>query len=415
MNELLQLMSGVWAISEEGLHSLMRRVRPGAQGSDSPAMLSFTEPERSDGLVPRQDYGRVAVLEVYGTLVKRTRWSWSGIASYENIRASLDAAMADSGVDAVVLDIDSPGGNVDGCKELADHVFSLRERKPIYALANGTMTSGAQYLGAATGNVYASSPTVRVGSIGVLALHTDWSKWNDMLGISPTWLHSGRFKVMGNPDEPLSEEASRYLQGNLDHTYNIFLADVARYLGLDPARSADWADGRVLDAEAGLELGLVKGIMTRQELIASIQEEAMTKTAAQLRNDYPEAVQEIVNSVEAKVKADAERQNGEAVAAATAQGRDEVMTMVGAVLGDAARDRLEPLMAAGVTPEQLVAIGYTPEQTEAKAGDEDARAAILDQLKAQDPAGVKAGADPASISADQKLQARIDRIGGLKI
>ncbi|MGE4553962.1 MAG: S49 family peptidase [Desulfovibrionaceae bacterium] len=423
MNTWAGLLQGPWAISEEGMRALTESLRAGGGVA-----------EAGDGAqggrerAPRRDTGGVAVIQVFGPLVKRpVAWPVGLAESYQAVRQSLDEALADPAVRAVLLDIDSPGGTVDGCRELTEHVRSVRGVKPLYALADGCATSAAFWLAAATGRIFASSPTALVGSVGVLQLHQDWSGWNQTMGIRPTWLHAGRFKALGNPDEPLDETATQYFQERLDQAYRVFVQDVAGCLGLDPGGAGSWADGQYFRAERGLELGLVHGIATREQLIGRIQEDVMTKTAAQLRAEHPEAVQEIVGATERAAQAKADKERDEAVARGRDEARGAVLALAGAALGPEAAGRLTTLLQAGVTPEQLAALGYQPGtglpgadgpgRDEAKDKDSatEPAARVLAELQRLDPAGVRPGGAVTPPTDEQKRLAAVDRMAGMEV
>ena len=428
MNDWISLLKSPWAITDEGMESLVRSLGLSRKGADGESMffsLSLNDPEMS---APRRDFGNVAVIEIYGPLVKRPMPAPQGcrVASYEAVRATVEEVLADDSMDALVLDIDSPGGTVDGCRELAEFIHSVRGSKPIIALANGQMTSAAQYVGAAADRSVASSSMTVVGSIGVIQLHVDWSKLNEEWGINPTWLHAGKFKAVGNPDSPLSTDDQAYLQERLDQAYEIFTSDVARYLGLDLGNASAWAEGQFFRATVGLELGLVHGIMTRQELIASLKEDAMTKTAAQLRNDHPEAVQEIVRSTERSTREAADKEKAEAVSQARASATNDALAMIGVILGDDAKAKLEPVLKAENDTARAVAIaqavkgggddnGNGDDKGGKDAADADkstTRATILEGLQKSDQGGVAPGGG-GGMTEEQQRAAVIEEMAKL--
>ena len=78
----------------------------------------------------------IAVIEVRGTLVQRTRTlrPYSGMTGYDGIRQNLLTALADPDIDAIALDIDSPGGEVAGCFDLVDTIYRARQVKPIWSI-----------------------------------------------------------------------------------------------------------------------------------------------------------------------------------------------------------------------------------------------------------------------------------------
>ncbi len=93
----------------------------------------------------------IAVLPIYGTLVRRTVGleAESGMASYQGLATMLDAAVADPNVAAILLDIDSAGGESGGVFDLADRVAAAAKRKPVWALANDMAFSAAYAIGSA--------------------------------------------------------------------------------------------------------------------------------------------------------------------------------------------------------------------------------------------------------------------------
>jgi signal peptide peptidase SppA len=427
MNDWISLLNKPWFISDAGMETLVRFVNGAKHGPDGGSQLFGMEWDAPQATAPRHDHGNIAVIDVFGPLVKRPVSAPRGfeVASYEAVRATLEEALDDSSVDAVILDIDSPGGTVDGCRELAEFIYSVRGVKPVTALANGGMTSAAQYIGSAADRVFAASPMTLVGSIGVIQLHLDFSKLNEQWGINPTWLHAGSRKAAGNPDEPLSKDDRAYFQERLDQAYDTFTSDVARYLGLDLGEVAAWADGQFFRAPVGQELGLVHGIKTRQELIASLKEDAMTKTAAQLRNDHPEAVQEIVSSTEQAALAKADKDKAIAVTEAATKAMDDALAMVGVVLGEEAKAKLEPVLKAdsGIAQATAIAKAMTPVKdiqdnggkdadAAANAGDKASRQAILDGLKGADQKNVAPGGQPAPTKEEQRAAA-IERMSKL--
>src|SRR4029453_14892345 len=114
--------------------------------------------------------------------------------------------MKDPAVKGVVLDVDSPGGSVYGVRELADEIRAARGQKPVEAVANAFMASAAYYIGSAAEKVWVT-PSGSAGSIGVYDAHVDLSKFTETMGEKWTFVSYGDNKLLGNPFEPLSEEA----------------------------------------------------------------------------------------------------------------------------------------------------------------------------------------------------------------
>src|SRR6266540_1634530 len=76
------------------------------------------------------------------------------------------------------------------------------------------------------------TPSGEVGSIGVYALHTEFSEADAKLGVKSTFIKAGRFKTAGNDVEPLDDESRAYLQAGVDRYYDMFTAAVAKYRGV---------------------------------------------------------------------------------------------------------------------------------------------------------------------------------------
>ena len=184
--------------------------------------------------VPRPQRGKVAVIPIHGTLVRRTSGleAESGLASYTGIAAQLDAGLASSEVAAILLDIDSPGGESGGVFDLADRIRAVAQVKPVWAVANDMAFSAAYALASAASKVFVSR-TGGIGSIGVIAMHVDQSVKDANDGIRYTAVFAGERKNDLNPHEPISNDAHAVLKAEVDRVYDLFVETVARHRGLD--------------------------------------------------------------------------------------------------------------------------------------------------------------------------------------
>lgn len=178
----------------------------------------------------------IAVIPIHGTLVKRTGGleAASGLASYQDIGAQLDMALADPSVAGILLDVDSPGGEASGSFELARRIRAAGDSKPIWALANDGAFSAAYALASAAQRLVVTE-TGGVGSIGVIALHVDQSLRDAQEGYRYTALTAGRHKNDFSPHEPLDDAARGELQAEIDRLYAIFVGQVASFRGLPEA------------------------------------------------------------------------------------------------------------------------------------------------------------------------------------
>ena len=170
----------------------------------------------------------IAVIDIAGTLVHRGAWigQSSGLTSYEGIAAQLQAALSDPGVRGIALDIDSFGGEVAGAFDLADRIRAARAQKPVHAfVAEHALSAG--YVLASQADRIILPRTGAVGSIGVVALHTDMSGALDQKGIAVTLIHAGAHKIDANPYQPLPEAVHDQMQRELEVVRFLFAETVA--------------------------------------------------------------------------------------------------------------------------------------------------------------------------------------------
>jgi ClpP class serine protease len=102
-------------------------------------------------------------------------------------------------------------------------------------------------------------------------VHDDFSKFNEELGVTVTYISAGKFKTEGNPDEPLSEEAQAHWQQLVDEPYGLFIADVAAGRNVGEAAVRDgFGQGRVLPAQMALDAGMVDSIETYEQVVTRL-------------------------------------------------------------------------------------------------------------------------------------------------
>ncbi len=191
--------------------------------------------------------GKTAVIDVSGSLVNRMDAdALSAMTNYEQLGDELLEAGTNSKIGAVVLRFDSFGGEVSGCFDLAALIADVRQQKPVYAAVDDFAFSAAYLLASACDKVFVSQ-TAGVGSIGVRAMHVDYSAMNEKMGVKPTTIFAGARKNDLSPDEPLADEAREVLQAEIDRIYGMFAEAVATARGMSVAA--------VKATEAGLYYG----------------------------------------------------------------------------------------------------------------------------------------------------------------
>lgn len=228
----------------------------------------------------------IAVLPILGTLVRRASYigAASGLTSYHDIEAMAEAAFSDPQVRAVLLEIDSSGGEAGGVFDLAQHLRQLAQTsgKPLWAIADEAALSAAYAIAAAADRLWLTR-TAEVGSIGVVAVHVDESVADAKAGLNYTFLHAGAHKVDGHPHAPLPAPVAADIQADIDQLHEQFIALVAgfRRLTSEVIRATE---ARVYRGEAALQAGLADQIGTRAEAITALQRQLAMSAGRSLRN-----------------------------------------------------------------------------------------------------------------------------------
>ncbi len=223
-----------------------------------PSYLSDTSPADALPLLAAEAHGALAIIPIQGVLVHGASLPDWGMTGYVNIRRDFDAAMADGTIGAVALLIDSPGGQVAGCFELADHIFASRGGKPIVSVLNTDAYSAAYALACAADAVVVPE-TGGTGSIGCIAIHADMTAMMASVGIKSTLIRSSPFKMEGNPLEPLSEATQGRMQADIDALAEMFFARVATCRGLSVDQVRDQQALTFL-GQRGVDAGLADAV-----------------------------------------------------------------------------------------------------------------------------------------------------------
>lgn len=223
-----------------------------------PMMLDDDWAEESTGY---ENVGGVAVIRIDGTLVQRSGLlrPYSGMTGYDGIRQNFLTALSDPDIKAIAFDIDSPGGEVAGCFDLADAIYESRGEKPIWSILNEGAFSAAYAIASAADRIVVPR-TGGVGSIGVVLMHVDFSKALSGSGIAVTFIQYGDRKTDGHPEKPLDEGARETLQTMVDTMGELFVETVARNRGLAASQVRDTQAGIFLAAE-GVDRGLADAVM----------------------------------------------------------------------------------------------------------------------------------------------------------
>ncbi len=204
----------------------------------------------------------IAVIPIQGTLVQKlgSLRPYSGMTGYDGIRQSFLTALYDPDVKGICLDIDSPGGEVAGCFDLADVIYNSRGEKPIHAILTENAYSAAYALASAADQIVVPR-TGGVGSVGVIVMHVDWSQNIKNNGLKVTIITYGDRKAESNPYQALSDVARDAIQSDIDEIGQLFVSTVARNRGLSEKVVIN-TQAACFMAAAGVEIGLADKVMT---------------------------------------------------------------------------------------------------------------------------------------------------------
>jgi signal peptide peptidase SppA len=347
----------------------------------------------------------VAVIPVQDVISKRMTWFMEicGGCSSQILMRDYAAAQNDPSVVGIILYLDTPGGTVDGTAEAADLIGQFRGQKPCIGFTDGMICSAGYWVAAPCDAIYISSDTNPLGSIGVVAGHTDVSKRMEMFGQRITEITAGDYKRVASAYAPLTEEGRAYIQAQLDHIYTAFTDSVASYRGLSVDDHKAWADGHVFLGSKAQDVGLVDGVSTLDDLIAQLSagqmptgrpmqpqkktkqvragaaldthislEETMTKE--ELKAKHPDVYQAVYN--EGKSAA------GDVAGAVSAE-TTRVCSLVSAAFGEESGKKFAAAASKGLTAEDFSALGISFTGSAAATDDADlsSRQEILTALQ----------------------------------
>ena len=267
------LHNGVWLMEPERLLTMYRQLDRKFWGP-SAVDVARLGAERSAAAAKsiKRVNGKVAVLSMHGLIEQRMSlegWFF-GSCPTDECGAAISALIDSKEVEALVLDIDSPGGTSYGVEELGDRVFAARQRKPIYAISNSMACSAAYWIASQATQVMVT-PGGDVGSIGVYQLHMDHSGALDQAGVKVTIAKAGKYKTDGNPYEPLADSARDDMQETVDAIYAKFIKAVARGRGVSAGEvRSKYGEGKVLLADKAREVGMVDKVMTLEDLLQKL-------------------------------------------------------------------------------------------------------------------------------------------------
>ena len=185
----------------------------------------------------------------------------------EEIARAVEEAASRADVQAIFLDIDSPGGSVNGTPELAQAVADAAKSKYVYAFTAGQMCSAAYWVASQADAIYAA-PSARVGSIGVILPVLDSSGAFDKAGLKLEVFAAGKFKSAGTPGVSLTEDQRTWLQTEVEETAADFRAAVLARGRQIPDEAME---GQTFSARRAQRMNLAGTVRNRAEAMARLR------------------------------------------------------------------------------------------------------------------------------------------------
>jgi protease-4 len=188
------------------------------------------------------------------------------IIDSQEIVKQLNDVRKDDKVKSVVLRIDSPGGVVGPSQEIHAAVKRLAARKKVVVSMGSIAASGGYYIACGATEILANPGTI-TGSIGVLMKFSNLEGLLGKIGMKAFTLKTGKFKDVGSPARPMTDQEKAMLQGVIDTTHSQFVRAVAEGRKLPEAEVRSIADGRIFSGEQALALKLVDRLGTLQDAV----------------------------------------------------------------------------------------------------------------------------------------------------
>ena len=210
----------------------------------------------------------IAVLPIEGIILPFAGMDgFDFITTPATVDSFIQAAENDTSIEGILVEINSPGGTPVASHRIAEKLYNTGI--PSVGLIGDIGASGG-YMAAAATDFLIASPMSDVGSIGVNMSYVENSKQNEAEGITYVQLMTGKFKDIGTPNRPITDEERKLLQNDLDIIHNEFIDIVAKYRNLDRQAVSLLADGASMPGRRALESQLVDALGDRTQAKAAL-------------------------------------------------------------------------------------------------------------------------------------------------
>lgn len=347
----------IWAITPEMMGTMAEIARESRKTPEAIAQEMGKEMKNTNAVSIRNG---VAVIKVSGPLFRYANLMTRvcGATSYELLSQDFNKALQASDVKAILLDIDSPGGEVNGCSEVADMIFKSRGVKPIIAYASGSCCSGAYWIASACDKIL-SADTAVLGSIGVVSV---FEKDDDDKTVEIVSSQSPNKRPDVN-----TEAGKAKIQVRVDELAEVFIAKVARNRGITAVDVVkNFGAGDVSVGQHAVRNGLADGLSSFEDIISSLNQEKTTMNDITNAEDVRKSERERMAKVFASELAKGKETTAQALLAKTELAADEILEILQTV-PNAKENAFEKAMAALKNPDIRPAAEDMEETPEAVA------------------------------------------------
>ncbi len=240
--------------------------------------LTAGDPAVREKQVEGTGQAKIVVLPIEGIIQETPSYdlagAQSGVVSERQVLQMIDIAQNDADVKAMIMVVNSPGGSVTASQTILEKLQEFRRSgKKLVTLMREVAASGGYYIAADSDVIVANGSTI-TGSIGVIMHINNLEGLYTKLGYKVTTFKSGKFKDIGSPTRPISDEEQTIFQTILDEEYNRFIDAVAEGRKMDRAKIASLGDGRIYSGHQAKNVGLVDEIGNMSTAIAAAKKTA---------------------------------------------------------------------------------------------------------------------------------------------
>lgn len=434
MRILTRLQAEPWAMRREEMGILLDIAQRKNESPEAVAQKLGRPLENTYAMEMRDG---VAILPVSGPLFRYASWFTmvSGATSYDLLALDFAKALADPNVKSILLNIDSPGGEVNGVAEFADQIFSARGQKKITAYIGGLGASAAYWIASAADEIVAAD-TAMIGSLGTVTQVTDTRERDAKAGVKTFTIVSSQspFKRL----DPSTDAGMGKMQALVDSLSDVFIGKVARNRAVSVETvMQNYGQGDVFVGAAAVNAGMIDRLGSYESVVSELQSGGKVVSGLNFAAGSGSNKGKTMSDNEQKPKADADTGatapaaavatiTPEAAEALRAEGRDAGVVTGRTEGATAERARIQGILTHAEAAERgemathlafnssmdidaaVALLKASPKNAKAK---ENAFASAMDNVQNPDIGADKGGNDDGEDAAFKALQSTAQQLG----